>query len=61
MSSSKIKNISLLQKDKSRHIIAHPVLLGRASAVVTDVGWGAMDAAVTQTNVAEAYGKGVWS
>jgi hypothetical protein len=38
---------------------AHPVLLRRASAVVTDVGW--VDADVAETTATEAYGKGVWS
>jgi hypothetical protein len=61
MSSLEIKNISLLQNRKSGHIIGHPVLLRRASAVVTDVGRDAVDADVTKTNVAEAYGKDAWS
>jgi hypothetical protein len=61
VSSPEIKNISLLQKAKSVHILAHPVLLRRASAVVTDVGRGAVDADVAKTNAAEAYGEDVWS
>jgi len=44
VSSPKIKNISLYQKAKSVVHSAHPVLVRRASAVVTDVGRGAMDA-----------------
>ena len=42
-------------------MFAHPVLVRRASAVVTDVGRVAVDAEVAKTNAAEAYGKGVWS
>ena len=45
VSSPEIKNISLFQKTKSGHILAHPVPL-RASAVVTDVGRVAVDAEV---------------
>ena len=48
MSSPEIKNISLFQKAKSGHISAHPVLLRRASAVVTDVGRVAVDAEVAK-------------
>ena len=61
MSSPKIKNISLLTKVKSGHISAHPVLLRRASAVVTDVGRVAVDADVAKTNATIAYGEVVWS
>jgi hypothetical protein len=61
MSSPEIKNISLLQKAEAGYILAHPVLVRRASAVVTDVGRVAVDAAVAKTNVADAYGKSVWS
>ena len=61
VSSYRIKNISLLRKAKSAYVFAHPVLLRRASAVVTDVGRVAVDADVAKTNVTEAYGKGVWS
>ena len=40
----------------------HPVLIRRASAVVTDVGRGAVDADVAPDEcVTEAYGKDVWS
>ena len=46
MSSPKIKNISLFRQGKSGVHIAHPVLLRRASAVVTDVGRVAVDAEV---------------
>ena len=52
VSSPGIKNISLLRKIKSEYILGHPVLLRRASAVVTDVGRVAMDAEVTETTVA---------
>jgi hypothetical protein len=61
MSSPKIINISLLQNGKSGYMSAHPVLLKRASAVVTDVGRVAVDADVAKTNATAAYGKGVWS
>jgi hypothetical protein len=56
-----MKNISLLQKCKSDYIFAHLVLLRRASAVVTDVGRGAVDADVAKTNATKAYGEGAWS
>ena len=56
-----MKNILLLQKGKPGHIFGHPVLIRRASAVVTDVGRVAVDADVMETTVAEAYGKDVWS
>ena len=46
VSSPEIKNISLYQKAKSVLHSAHPALLRRASAVVTDVGRGAVDAEV---------------
>ena len=46
MSSPKIKNISLFPEAKSVRIFGHPVLLRRASAVVTVVGRGAVDADV---------------
>ena len=49
MSSPRIKNISVYQNDNQVHMFAHPVLLRRASAVVTDVGRGAMDADVAET------------
>jgi hypothetical protein len=49
MSSPEIKNISLYQKAKSVIHSAHPVLVRRASAVVTDVGRGTMDADVAET------------
>jgi hypothetical protein len=61
MSIPEIKKISVYQNTKSVHIVAHPVLLRRASAVVTDVGWVAVDVDVAKTNATEAYGKGVWS
>ena len=44
MSSLEIKNISLFQKAKSVLVSAHPALVRRASAVVTDVGRVAVDA-----------------
>jgi len=59
--SPEIKDISVYQNGKLGHIFAHPVLVRRASAVVTDVGRVAVDADVTETTVAEAYGKSVWS
>jgi hypothetical protein len=59
--STRIGNISLLQKQNQEYIFGHPVLLRRASAVVTDVGRVAMDADVTETTAAEAYGEDVWS
>ena len=44
------------------HIFGHPVLLRRASAVVTDVGRVAVDAGLTSDDgVDRAYGKTVWS
>ena len=44
------------------HIFAHPVLVRRASAVVTDVGRVAVDAGLTSDDgVDRAYGKTVWS
>jgi len=46
VSSPKPKNISLLWKANHWHILAHPALVGRASAVVTDVGRGAVDVEV---------------
>src|SRR5882757_3846648 len=46
MSSPKIKNISLFRNGNQAHIFAHPVLVRRASAVVTDVGRGAVDVRV---------------
>ena len=49
LSSPEIKNISLYQKGKSVLHSAHPALIRRASAVVTDVGRGAMDADVAET------------
>ena len=42
-------------------MFGHPVLLRRASAVVTDVGRVAVDAEVAKTNATKAYGKSVWS
>ena len=44
-----MKNISLFQNAKSVVHSAHPVLVRRASAVVTDVGRGAMDAGLRWT------------
>jgi hypothetical protein len=62
VSSPKIKNISLFRNENQAHIFVHPVLVRRASAVVTDVGRGAMDAEVVAGRAAaEAYGKDVWS
>ena len=49
MSSPEIKNISLFQKPNQGYIFGHPVLLRRASAVVTDVGRVAVDADVAET------------
>ena len=46
MSSPEIENISLSQKPNQWHIFGHPVLLRRASAVVTAVGRVAVDADV---------------
>ena len=54
MSSPKIKDISLLRNGKSGIHNSHPVLLRRASAVVTDVGRVAVDAEVTKTIVADS-------
>ena len=42
-------------------MFGHPVLLRRASAVVTDVGRVAVDADIAKTNATEAYGEDVWS
>jgi hypothetical protein len=61
VSSPEIKNISVYQNGNSGHIFVHPVLVRRASAVVTDVGRVAVDVDVAKTNATEAYGKGVWS
>ena len=49
LSSLEIKNISLYQKAKSVVHSGHPALVRRASAVVTDVGRGAMDAGLRWT------------
>src|ERR1700712_1649391 len=46
VSSPKIRNISILQKLTRVYMFGHPVLIRRASAVVTDVGRGAVDAEV---------------
>jgi hypothetical protein len=46
MSSPKIKNISLYQKDKSGYIYRYPVPLRGASAVVTNEGRVAVDVEV---------------
>ena len=46
VSSPEIRNISLFQKPNQGYIFDHPVLLRRASAVVTDVGRVAVDAEV---------------
>src|ERR1700704_3306752 len=61
MSSLEIKNISLLPKAKSAAHLGPSRPTQRASAVVTDVGRVAVDADVTETNVADAYGEVVWS
>jgi hypothetical protein len=65
VSSPKIKNISLLQKCEQGHIYRHPVPTRGASAIVTNVGRGAVDVDVDvdvlTTNGTEAYGKDVWS
>ncbi|MBR1192229.1 hypothetical protein [Bradyrhizobium sp. AUGA SZCCT0160] len=44
VSSPDIKNISVYQNENQVHIFGHPVLVRRASAVVTDVGRVAVDA-----------------
>ena len=44
VSSPKIKNISLLQKGEIGYICRHPVPTRGASAIVTNVGRGAVDA-----------------
>jgi hypothetical protein len=41
-----IKNISLFQKGERWHIYRHPVPTRGASAIVTNVGRGAVDAEV---------------
>ena len=46
MSSPEIKHISILQKWTRVYMFGHPALLRRASAVVTDVGRGAVDVRV---------------
>ena len=61
MSSPRIKNISLFPKAKSAAHLWPSRPTQRASAVVTDVGRVAVDADVTETNVADAYGEVVWS
>ena len=43
------------------HINCHPVPPRGASAIVTNVGQGAVDADAPLTNGAEAYGEDVWS
>jgi hypothetical protein len=55
------KIFRFIRRANQGHIFGHPVLVRRASAVVTDVGRVAMDADVAKTNAAEAYGKSVWS
>ena len=49
VSSPKIENISVYRKLNQGYIFAHPVLVRRASAVVTDVGRVAMDAGLRWT------------
>jgi hypothetical protein len=44
MSSPRMKNISVYQNGNQGYMFGHPVLVRRASAVVTDVGRVAMDA-----------------
>jgi hypothetical protein len=44
VSSPKIKNISIFQKDEIGYIYRHPVPTRGASAIVTNVGRGAVDA-----------------
>jgi hypothetical protein len=43
------------------HISCHPVPRRGASAIVTNVGQGAVDADAPLTNGADAYGEVVWS
>ena len=59
MSSPGIKNISPDTSGKSLLQLrpSHPIE-GRAH--VTNARWDAVDAVVTKTNVAEAYGEVVW-
>jgi hypothetical protein len=61
VSTPEIKNIALFQKSDQWHIYAHPALSRGALAIVTNVGRVAVDADVTETTVAEAYGEDVWS
>jgi hypothetical protein len=57
LSNPEIKRFRFYRKLKSVAYLGHPVLLRRASAVVTDVGRVAVDADVTKTNVAERTAK----
>jgi hypothetical protein len=43
------------------HIACHPVPGRGASAIVTNVGQGAVDADAPLTNGADAYGEDVWT
>jgi len=61
MSSPEIKNISLFPKCEQGHIYRHPVPTRGASAIVTNVGRGAVDAEALLTNGADAHGEDVWS
>jgi hypothetical protein len=58
---SDLQKFSLTATPTHRHIHLVSSLHEGRIAIVTDVGWDAVDAAVTKTNVADAYGKDVWS
>src|SRR3981189_30847 len=61
VSSPRIKNISVFMDPKSAAHLWPSRPTQRASAVVTDVGRVAVDADVTETNVADAYGEVGWA
>jgi hypothetical protein len=61
VSSSRIKNISVLTKPDSRYIKPIPSRSEGRFMIVTNVGRVAVDAEVPITNGADAYGEVVWS
>ncbi|HLZ05074.1 MAG TPA: hypothetical protein VKR55_23345, partial [Bradyrhizobium sp.] len=61
LSSPGSKNISLLQKEKRRHIDCHPVPRRGALAIVANEGRVAVDAEAPLTRGADAYDEDAWS
>jgi hypothetical protein len=60
-SSSVFKNFVLRRDPKSNLYLHHPAPTEGRFAIVTDVGWDAVDAAARETNRADADGEVVWS